>query len=115
MAINSKQKGKNGELEAAHFLSNIGIPAYRSQQYKGTGDSADIRFVEEKFNETLHTEVKRDEHLNVDKALKQAKRDAKPGQLPIVMHRKNRDEWKITLDAEDFWELYKNYWFLATR
>ena len=110
MAINSKQKGKRGELEAAHFLTDMGLPAYRSQQYFGAGDAADIRFQDLRLNDMLHIEVKVAEHLNVDNALDQAIRDRKQGQIPLVMHRKKRTEWKVTLNAKDFWDIYKSYY-----
>ena len=111
--INAKQKGKKGELEAAHFLTDLGLPAHRSQQFKGAGDAADVRFNEPKLNDVLHIEVKRDEHVNVHKALQQAMRDAAAGQIPLVMHRKNDEDWKVTLDAIMFWELWKAHWTLT--
>lgn len=105
--INSKIKGKVGELEAAHFLTDIGLPAYRSQQFKGAGDAADVRFHDPELNKMTHIEVKRNEHLNVVLALEQASRDAAEGQVPIVMHRKNKTPWMVTLTAQDYWEMFR--------
>lgn len=110
MTINSRNKGVRAELEAAHFLTELGIPAYRSQQYKGSGDSADVRFQEAALNGVTHIEVKRDERLNVYEALCQAKRDASDSQTPIVMHRKNHEPWMVTIDAVDFWEMFRGWW-----
>jgi len=58
----------------------------------------------------IHCEVKRVEHLNIDEALAQAKRDRKVGNIPVVFHRKNRTGWKATLDFDDFMMLYGEYY-----
>lgn len=43
MAINSKIKGKKGELELSHLLREYGFDTHRSSQYCGKGgESADI-------------------------------------------------------------------------
>ncbi len=107
--MNSKIKGKAGELELAHKFTELGLPARRSQQFKGTGDSADVRFIEEELNKFLHIECKRNEHVNVEEALRQAEGDRTPGQVPIVCHRKNRDDWKVTIRLEDFVEMFRIY------
>lgn len=101
--MNSRAKGKAGELEAVHFLNGMGFNTHRSQQYSGANGDADVEGIE-----GLHIEVKRNEHLNVEAALQQAERDA-PGGVPVVMHRKNREQWKITLRAEEFFRLWRNY------
>lgn len=104
--INSKQKGKAGELELAHRFTELGMQAYRSQQFKGAGDAADVRFTDPELNKLLHIECKRNEQLNVEQALQQAERDRFPGQYPIVCHRKNRDEWKVTIRLTDWIEIF---------
>ena len=54
---NSKIKGKIGELEASRVLGEIlGITLRRSQQVKGTADSADIEPTD--FDWKLHPEIK---------------------------------------------------------
>ena len=55
----------------------------------------------------LHIECKRVEKLNIDDALEQSIRDAKDGELPVVMHRKNRKPWKVTLELDEFMKLLK--------
>lgn len=101
MPINSRQKGKAGELEAVHFLNEMGFDTHRTAQHCGMTGTADIEGIE-----GLHIEVKRNEHLNVENALQQAERDTIGG-LPIVLHRKNREEWKVTLRADKFFELWR--------
>ena len=55
----------------------------------------------------IHIEVKRVEHLNLEEAMSQAKRDAKRTEIPIVAHRKNLCRWKVTMLAEDWFKLYR--------
>lgn len=104
MAINSKKKGKRGELEVVHFLKDRGYNARRGVQYKGTPDSPDIECEELDF---LHFEVKRVESLNIEKALQQSISDAGENQIPVVVHRKNKEKWKVTLSFDDFLQLIK--------
>jgi len=103
--INSRQKGKIGELEAVHYLSNLGLKCHRTQQYCGKTGKADIEFEDENINKLLHVEVKRNETLNIEKALEQAERDVEHGKYALVLHRKNRDYWKVTMRADDFFRL----------
>ena len=103
--INSKKKGAAGEREFANLCKAEGFEVRRTQQYCGnTGDAADCVGLE-----NIHIEVKRVEALNVDKAMDQARRDCKNDDLPIVAHRKNGTKWKITMDAEDWFRIYKEY------
>lgn len=102
--INSKQKGKKGELELAHYLTDRGFTARRGQQFKGTPDSPDI-ICESLYK--FHIECKRVEKLNIDLAMHQAINDKGEDQVPIVMHRKNREDWKVTMLLDDFLDLLK--------
>lgn len=100
--INSRQKGKRGELEIAHIMQGYGYDARRSQQYAGINSDADVVGVP-----GLHLEIKRVEALNLDKAMAQSIRDAREDEIPLVVHRKDRQEWRVTLSLEDFMELYQ--------
>ena len=102
MPINSKQKGKAGELELAHKLQEYGYDAKRSVQYNGKDGQADVVGLP-----NIHCEVKRVEKLNIYDAIEQAKRDAKNGDLPAVFHRKNRCNWLVTMELPDFMNMYK--------
>ena len=103
MAINSKAKGKRGEIEIARMLREYGYDCRRGQQYCGANGDADVVGLP-----GLHLEIKRVEKLNVETALRQAETDAKPGEIPALMHRANREEWKVTLRLKDFMEIWKN-------
>ena len=98
--MNSRQKGKRGELEAAHVLKEYGVDARRGQQYAGINGDADVVGLD-----GYHIEVKRNEQLNLEEAVKQSVRDARENETPIVMHRKNRGEWLVTLRIDDFMHL----------
>lgn len=99
--MNSRAKGKRGELEIAQILKNYGYDAHRSVQYSGANGDADVVGLP-----GVHIEVKRVEALNIEKAMEQSKRDAR-GEIPAVFHRKNGKEWKATVRLEDFIKLYK--------
>ena len=47
------------------------------------------------------------ERLNVREALRQAKRDAKPGLLPGVFHKTSNAEWLVTISLSDFMKIYR--------
>ena len=99
--INSKRKGKDGELQVAHIMQGYGFDARRSQQYAGINNDADVVGVP-----FLHLEVKRTETLHLDKAMEQSIRDAREGEIPIVVHRKDRQPWRVTIDLDDFMQMY---------
>lgn len=42
MPVNSRQKGKRGELEAVKFLKSLGFDARRTQQYSGAEGTSDV-------------------------------------------------------------------------
>lgn len=83
------RKGKAGERELARKLTELGYPARRGQQYKGTKDSPDI--ICEKLDD-YHIECKRYKQcvLNSESLLQEwwKKAIAEAGErLPIIIHR----------------------------
>lgn len=103
--MNSKRKGKAGELEFARLCRDNGYDARRTAQYCGnTGEAADVIGLP-----GIHVEVKRVERLNVQEAVDQAKRDSNPGEIPAVFHRRNRCEWLVTMKASDWFNLYREW------
>ena len=100
--MNSRQKGAAGERELANLLKEYGYDTRRGQQYSGINGDADVVGIP-----GLHIECKRVEKLNLDTAMEQSKRDAREGEMPVVIHRKNRQEWKVTLSLDDFIKLYR--------
>lgn len=104
MAINSRQKGKAGELELAHILEGYGYETRRGQQYCGSNGDADVVGLP-----GIHIESKRVENLNISKAMQQAENDARDGEIPCVFHRKNREKWKVTMNLDDFMKMYERW------
>jgi Holliday junction resolvase len=102
--MNSKQKGKRGELEFSHFLKERGIEARRGQQFSGGDDSPDVVH----NIPGIHFEVKRCEAGNPYKWLEQAINDA-GNKTPIVAHRKNKKEWVAIMRMEDVINLLSPY------
>lgn len=109
--MNSRQKGAAGERELAHELERYGFDARRGQQFSGLIGDADVVGLP-----GWHIECKRVERLNIDQAMAQSVRDAdaesiRRGEIvtPVVMHRRNRKEWLVTLRLSDFMkEIAKN-------
>lgn len=100
--MNSRAKGKGGELELAAVLRDRGFDgARRGQQYHGGGDSPDVVGIP-----GVHVECKRVEAGNLYTWLDQAIRDA-GANLPVVAHRRNRREWVAILRLEDFLNLVR--------
>jgi len=106
MAINSREKGRRGEVELARKLREYGyVNARRSQQYCGANGDADIVDA----LDGIHIECKRVERLNIEDAMAQSKHDAREGEIPVVMHRKNNCEWLVTMRLIDWMELYREW------
>lgn len=88
MPIKSRRKGKAGELQFAHWLSDAGFPATRGAQHSGSPDSPDVRC----DALPVHWEVKFTQALRLYDALAQAQADC-GSKIPVVAHRRNRGEW----------------------
>lgn len=95
--INSRQKGKRVEREAAAYLRLLGFEgAKRGQQHSGSPDSPDVRC--DGLN--VHLEVKGDQSIDLGliawhDAIKQAQSDA--GERPwAVLWKRNRTAWRLT-------------------
>ena len=101
---NSRNKGKNGELEFCKLAREHGHTARRSQQFSGDKQDGDPDVIID-TPVAIHTEVKRRESGNIDQWLAQATDDAREGAIPVVAHRRNGEKWKITLSADDFFRL----------
>lgn len=101
MTVNSRRKGKDGELGWVKFLKKFGFEARRGQQYSGASGDPDVVCP---GLPRIHFEVKRTETLNPYKALEQAQQDAVVGKMPVVAHRRNRKDWIVIMYADDYLE-----------
>ena len=81
--MNSRNKGKAGELELSKVLKTYGYDTRRGQQYCGANGDADVVGLPH-----IHIECKRVERLSLYDAMAQAKADKKASEKPAVMHRK---------------------------
>lgn len=97
---NSNRKGKVGEREWAGKLKDAGWSARRGQQHSGL-EGEDV--VSEL---PFHWEVKRVQRLQLTDAVDQAKRDT-DWKAPVVAHRRNHEEWKVTMPADQFLDLLR--------
>lgn len=102
--INSKKKGSRGELEFANLCKEYGFNTRRSEQYCGANGDADVIGLP-----NIYIEVKRVESLNIEKAMGKLREDNLKKDLGILAHRKNNKGWLVTMDFEDWMELYKRY------
>lgn len=99
--MNAKQKGNRGERELLAILQEHGLPATRNDQtYVGGLHNPDISCKVDGV--PLHIECKRVEKLSLAAAVKQARRDADGLALPVIAHRRNREEWLLTIPLKDY-------------
>lgn len=102
----SREKGKRGERWLANYLKERGYDARRSAQFCGkTGDAADVVGLEH-----IWLEVKFQEKIQIRPWYEQAKRDAEAsgkGDIPVVVHKRSREEPLVTMSLDDFMKLYE--------
>ena len=104
MPINSREKGKRFERELASKLREYGYDCHRGQQYSGANGDADVVGLP-----GIHIEAKHRETMELYKWVAQAKHDAKCGLLPAVFHRKNHAAVLVTMELQDFMEIYREW------
>lgn len=102
--VNSRQKGARSEREIANLLRDkYGMEhCRRGQQFSGLHGDADIIGVP-----FLHCEIKNVQKLSIRKAMAQSERDAREDEIPVVMHKMDRQPWLVTLNLDDFMHFYK--------
>lgn len=106
MAVNSKQKGARFERQLASRFRDYGYNARRTAQYCGnTEDAADVIGLP-----GIHIEAKHQECMRLYEWMTQAKRDSDgTGRLPAVFHKKNNAEILVTMELDDFMQLYREW------
>ena len=100
MACNARRKGAAGELEAAKALNAV-LPhakARRAQQYCGHHTAADL--VCEGLPGIM-VEVKRRQSMNIHKVMSESVQHCTDGVLPMILHRKDNEQWLLTIRLED--------------
>lgn len=104
MGKTSRDKGKRGERELACKLREHGFDTRRGQQFCGASGDADVIGLD-----GIHIECKRTESFRLWDALAQSRADAREGEFPVVMHRKNACEWVVVQPLDDWIELYREW------
>jgi len=103
MGRSAQRKGADGERELANVLKEYGFEVRRGQVFNHESDMVGL--------DKIHPEVKRVEKLNVVTAMKQAVTESqiRNDGLPTVFHRRNREEWLVTMRLTDWIELYRKW------
>ncbi len=108
MGKKSRDKGARFERTLASKFREYGYNARRSAQYCGsTGDAADVIGLP-----GIHIEAKAQETMRLYDWMAQAKRDAQAGgegRLPAVFHKKNNCAILVTMELDDFMEIYREW------
>lgn len=104
MAVNSRRKGAEFERKLAGMLKDYGYDCRRGQQYCGANGDADVVGLP-----GIHIEAKAVEKLNLYDAMAQSKHDAKDGEIPVVIHKKNYCSVLVTMELDSFMKLYEDY------
>lgn len=102
--INSRRKGKTGELELVRKLREYGWDCHRGQQYSGANGDADVVGIP-----GVHIECKRRNRLDPYEYIAQARHDARKGELPIVFMRRDRSEWLALMDFDTAMQLIRSW------
>lgn len=101
MSVNSREKGARFERTIANILKQRGFEARRGQQFSGANGDPDVVGLP-----GCHIEAKAVEKLELYKAYEQSCRDALEGEVPVVVHKKNRKPILITMSFSDFLDFY---------
>lgn len=104
----SREKGKRFERTLASRFREHGYDARRTAQYCGkTGDASDVVGLP-----GIHVEAKHVEQMRLYEWMAQAKNDAEAGgkgNLPAVFHKKNNAEILVTMELDDWMNLYREW------
>lgn len=98
MAVNSQEKHLRGHQDFAAACRTYGFGAVHCR--KGKLDCRGLP--------GLSVSIRRTERLRMDTAMAQASAEAQD-KLPILAHRGNRQPWRITMDLDTFFLLYRAF------
>ena len=103
---NSREKGKRYERHVASLFRAEGYDARRGQQFCGLEGDADVVGVPH-----IHVEAKHQEngHGKLYDWLSQSKRDAREGETPVVIHKRNNHNDLVTMEFTDWITLYREW------
>lgn len=105
MAVNSKAKGARFERSLASHLKAYGYDCRRGQQFSAANGDADVVGLP-----GIWIEAKHQERMQLYDWMAQARRDAsKSGNLPAVFHKKNNCNILVTMEFDDWMQLYREW------
>jgi hypothetical protein len=93
--VNSRDKGKRGELEFIHRHLAVYWPEAKRNIDQFGEDKRDALGCA-----GVHWQIKRTEHLELWKAIRQAEMEAIGNDVPVVAFRRNRSGWYCIAPAE---------------
>jgi len=101
----SRDKGARGERMWRDVCRSEGYDAERGcQLYQKGSEIADVIGLP-----GIHQEVKFSERLQLREWMSQSVADASKDELPIVAHKKSREGWLVTMRAEDWFSIYREW------
>ena len=101
----SRDKGRRFELVLAARLRDHGYKdCRRGQQFCGAKGNADVIGLP-----GIHIEAKHCEQMRLYDWIAQAKHDAGGKALPAVFHKKNNATILVTMELDDWMELYREW------
>jgi Holliday junction resolvase len=93
-----RSKGNRAELEVREILRDHGYKsARRNFQSGGQGGGDLIEGIP-----GVHVEIKHHERTSIWDWVRQARKDARPTDIPAVIFRCNREGWQVCIPFEDF-------------
>ena len=99
MAKKSRTKGKTGEREVGHLLTDAGFDASREQD--GRNQACDFRI----HSPAIDLEVRRREQLSLKAWSREIEAKTPEGRIPAVAYRTNGEPWRISLPLDRFLHL----------
>lgn len=102
----SREKGARGEREVAKILSeSLSLDISRTPRSGAWEHAKGDLYGVPRFN----VEVKLQERTRVDEWYKQSEGDAKEDEIPLLIYRRNREQWKVVMSLDNFVEIMKVY------
>jgi len=92
-----RRKGVKGEHEVLKLFIEHGFDV-RGLEAKGDHLALRGRLV-------LHLETKRQERLRIPEWMRQAESEAPGGALPVLVYRRNAEDWHVVMPLDDFFDL----------
>jgi len=93
MGKRQRDKGLRGELEVRHLFEKAGFTV---RGLEGLGDGLVV--MEDLI---LHLETKRQERIQIDLWSDQAEAEAPKGAVPVVVYRRSRQPWRVSMRLDD--------------